>query len=424
MLIDSAFPTRTRKVSSSTQRHCLNATSSPVTTVWKAARAQISASAIPAASATAGPRTAFSASPSTSLVATPSPPRISSMWVPIPASETDVSDFVGLIGVTSPNGLAVSLSGRFDENNGEMRLMAVKAGWNTRPVSVSARYAFIQAQPLYGFVDDRQELTLSASTRFNENWSAFASGTHDFVSDQLGCARRLAQYDDECFTYAMTYSEIRPTGVGQERDRTIGFNVSFRTPVVRNRLERDPVGQGRLLGRHVTLSPNYSASDNGDFAGQAEGKTRYEDRFSDIPIRPRRHVSGNDGRDAARRAGAGKRNRRQQHGHHELRHPAPSGADAALFRQKGQASRTNDRAGPQVLRNGHGRHAGSHIAPEQVNGAYANFASSNKLKAAQLDQILNQAGVTAKHMKNSSGCRWAGARCSACGCARAMPAAA
>lgn len=143
--------------------------------------------------------------------------------------ETDVSDFVGLLGLTSPSGLAMSLSGRFDEQTGEVRRGEVKVGYDARPVSVSARYAFIQAQPLYGFVDDRQELTLAARTRFSENWSAFASGTHDFVSGTLVRSSFGFQYDDECFTYAMTYSEIRPTGVGQERDRTIGFNVSFRT---------------------------------------------------------------------------------------------------------------------------------------------------------------------------------------------------
>jgi len=37
---------------------------------------------------------------------------------------------------------------------------------------------------------------------------------------------------------------------------------------------------------------------------------------------------------------------------------------------------------------------------QMVNQAYANFAQSNKLSTAQLDQILSQAGVTRDHFKN------------------------
>lgn len=143
--------------------------------------------------------------------------------------ETDRSDFVGVLGVISPNGISASVSGRFDERTGDIRRGEVKVGWNTTPVNVSARYAFIEQQPLYGFSKDRQELTVAASTRFNENWSAFASGTHDFVERQLVRGSFGFQYDDDCFTYAMTYSEIIPTGPNQERQRSIGFNVSFRT---------------------------------------------------------------------------------------------------------------------------------------------------------------------------------------------------
>lgn len=67
-----------------------------------------------------------------------------------------------------------------------------------------------------------------------------------------------------------------------------------------------------------------------------------------------------------------------------------------LFRQKGSAS---EQMIEQTLKSSEMAKYGVRISKEQVNGAYSNFASSNKLKTAQLDQILNQAGVTAKHMK-------------------------
>ena len=43
------------------------------------------------------------------------------------------------------------------------------------------------------------------------------------VSDAVGFA-----YDDECFTYTMTFSETRDR-ITQEATQNIGFNISFRT---------------------------------------------------------------------------------------------------------------------------------------------------------------------------------------------------
>ena len=138
------------------------------------------------------------------------------------------SDYVGLFGVNSPNGFAASVSGRFDEQTFEMRRGELKAAYTGLPVSLTAKYAFIQAQPLYGFTTDRHEVTLGASTHLAENWRVFGTGTYDLqesllVSDGVGFA-----YNDSCFTYLMTYSQSRDLNT-REVSQTIGFNLSFRT---------------------------------------------------------------------------------------------------------------------------------------------------------------------------------------------------
>lgn len=142
--------------------------------------------------------------------------------------ETTKSDYVGLIGVNSPNGFAASVSGRFDEQTFEIRRAEVKAAYSGLPVSLSAKYAFIQAQPLYGFTTDRHEVTLGASTHLAENWRVFGTGTYDLqesllVKDGVGFA-----YNDSCFTYLMTYSQSRDLNT-REVTQSIGFNLSFRT---------------------------------------------------------------------------------------------------------------------------------------------------------------------------------------------------
>jgi len=138
------------------------------------------------------------------------------------------SDYVGLIGFNSPGGFSGSLSGRFDEQSFDVRRAEVKAAYSGLPVSLSAKYAFIQAQPLYGFTTDRHEVTLGASTHLAENWRVFGTGTYDLkqsvlVKDGVGFA-----YNDSCFTYLMTFSETRDT-ITKEVSQNVGFNLSFRT---------------------------------------------------------------------------------------------------------------------------------------------------------------------------------------------------
>lgn len=142
--------------------------------------------------------------------------------------ESDTSDFVGLVGFASPGGLSASASARFDERTFEVRRTELKAGYSTRPFSLTAKYAFIQAQPLYGFANDRREVSLGASTRLHENWRLFGSATYDFESSVMVRDSFGFSYDDECFTYAMTLGETR-NRLTKETSQTIGFNLSFRT---------------------------------------------------------------------------------------------------------------------------------------------------------------------------------------------------
>lgn len=142
--------------------------------------------------------------------------------------ETDASDYVGLIGFASPFGLSASLSARMDEETFDVRRTEARAAfWHPR-VSVNAKYAFIEAQPLYGFDKDRQEVTGGASAKVTENWSVFASGTYDLEYKTLVSSGFGVSYADECFTYLLSVSQST-NRITDETTRSIGFNLSFRT---------------------------------------------------------------------------------------------------------------------------------------------------------------------------------------------------
>lgn len=70
-----------------------------------------------------------------------------------------------------------------------------------------------------------------------------------------------------------------------------------------------------------------------------------------------------------------------------------------LFRQKGGADKAAQDMIEQALKSGEMQRRNVRISDAAVDDSYNRFATSNKMKPAQLDQILNQAGVTKAHMK-------------------------
>jgi LPS-assembly protein len=142
--------------------------------------------------------------------------------------DSNVSDFVALAGFASPGGFSASVSGRFDENSFEARRTEVKAAYTGLPVSLSSSYTFIQAQPLYGFAQDRHEVSVGASTKLGQFWSVFGSGTFDLENSYMARNGLGFSYADECFTFLLTMSETRASK-NASSEQSIGFNISFRT---------------------------------------------------------------------------------------------------------------------------------------------------------------------------------------------------
>ncbi|MDR2312047.1 MAG: LPS-assembly protein LptD [Brucellaceae bacterium] len=138
------------------------------------------------------------------------------------------SDYVAMLGMSNNSGLAFAARGRFDKDNLAVKRGEVEASHSGQIVQASVKYAYITKQPDYGYAENRQEISLSGSTRFKENWRVFGSGTYDIVSDTLVRAQSGLAYDDECFTYSMAYIQTRSPG--QDKiSHSVGFNISFRT---------------------------------------------------------------------------------------------------------------------------------------------------------------------------------------------------
>ncbi len=143
--------------------------------------------------------------------------------------ETNVSDFVAAASVAAPSGHSLSVAGRFDEKTFNMRRGEVKAAFSSRPLYASAGYTFIQAQPLYGFPTDRQEVTANTTIRFANNWRVFGSGVYDLQSDKLVRGQIGLGYHDECFSYSLHVTETRSVLNTKPTEHQFGFNIKLRT---------------------------------------------------------------------------------------------------------------------------------------------------------------------------------------------------
>ncbi len=141
--------------------------------------------------------------------------------------ETDRSDYVGALSVRSDTGFAAAVGGSFDDDDFRLRRAEVGVGYASDVFSLSTRYAFVGAQPGYGYDFDRQEISASGSLRFAENWRVLASAAYDLEQSRLDRHSIGFAYDDECFIFQAAYVENRDTN--NAVSRSIGFKLSLRT---------------------------------------------------------------------------------------------------------------------------------------------------------------------------------------------------
>lgn len=141
--------------------------------------------------------------------------------------ETNVSDFVGMVGASYANTFSAAFRGRFDEETFDVRRAEAEFGYSSHPVSAAASYAYIEAQPTYGFVDDRQEVGGKAAIRFADFWSVSGSATFDITNKRLAKNAIGFAYDDECFAFGMHWKQTRDDT--STVSNTFGFRLSLRT---------------------------------------------------------------------------------------------------------------------------------------------------------------------------------------------------
>lgn len=146
--------------------------------------------------------------------------------------ETDRSDYVTAVNLTSPVGLRLGAGARFDEDTFELRRTDVSAGYATPNFGISGVYSFIEAQPDYGYAEDRHEVRGGGSVKLHEYWRVFGSGTYDIEDDLMTRKTIGFSYDDECFSFTFFGGETASRNSRTrevEKEKTFGFKIALRT---------------------------------------------------------------------------------------------------------------------------------------------------------------------------------------------------
>lgn len=143
--------------------------------------------------------------------------------------ETDRSDYVTSLAFGTPIGLEFGAQGRFDEVDYALRRSDVYGSYASDLVSAQVTYTDIAAQPTYGSISDRSQVTASGSLKFAENWTASGALGYDIENSAVVEKKFGIRYADECFSLLVSYSDTIDRYTQESNSKTLMFQVGLRT---------------------------------------------------------------------------------------------------------------------------------------------------------------------------------------------------
>lgn len=145
--------------------------------------------------------------------------------------ETDRSDYVSSVALTMPVGLTLAAQGRFDESSLDLERADFTGALTLDRVSTALTYSQIAEQPIYGFAEDRQQVTASANLKVTEEISTFGSFSYDLENSAVISRSFGVGYADECFSLLAEYRSTTDRYQLQSAESQVMFRLSLRTLV-------------------------------------------------------------------------------------------------------------------------------------------------------------------------------------------------
>jgi LPS-assembly protein len=143
--------------------------------------------------------------------------------------QDSVSDYVGMVGINTPQGIALSTSYRLDHNNLSYQRGDTSLGYSNSDFQASMIYTHINAQPQYGFTTNQDEIQTRAQINFKDYWSVFGTVSYDLNNSDVTRRGIGLTYQDECTTFTLAYLEHMDSSNQSASDWSIGARITFRT---------------------------------------------------------------------------------------------------------------------------------------------------------------------------------------------------
>lgn len=143
--------------------------------------------------------------------------------------ETDRSDYVASLRAFDGGGFSGGVSVRLDEKDLDLRNATANVTIADPKYTVSTSYIFTDTQPNARFDRDRHDIAGSASLRLDENWRVFGSASYDVVDGEVYQYGVGLGYDNDCFSFALTFNDTDNRFTGESVGRRIGFSLGLRT---------------------------------------------------------------------------------------------------------------------------------------------------------------------------------------------------
>ncbi|NTF41496.1 LPS-assembly protein LptD [Rhizobium rhizogenes] len=143
--------------------------------------------------------------------------------------ETTRSDYVTMFGLTTPQGISLATSYRFDEKDFAFRRGDTSLGFSNDIFQTSLIYTHIAAQPQYGFTSNQDEIQTRAQIKFKEYWSVFGTVSYDINNSQVTRQGIGLSYEDECTILNISFLNKKDSTNQAASDWSIGARLTFRT---------------------------------------------------------------------------------------------------------------------------------------------------------------------------------------------------
>lgn len=143
--------------------------------------------------------------------------------------ETDQSDYVASLTARMQDRLALTASGRFDEDDFSLERGELIAAASHGRVSGSATYGYLAAQPNRGIDQDEHQITGTAAIQVNDGWRIAGSLRYDLEQSHLMGVGAGIAYVCDCFGVGLNYTYTSSAANDGVSDNRLMLNVSLRT---------------------------------------------------------------------------------------------------------------------------------------------------------------------------------------------------